>query len=44
MNLLKGAARKVCDEWASEVVLLLETQQAVNILLSHSSGNGQRYL
>lgn len=44
MNLLKGASRKVATEWMNEARLLLETQQAVNGLLSHASGNGQRYL
>lgn len=44
MNLLKGAPRKVSSEWINEARLLLETQQAVNVLLSHASGNGQRYL
>lgn len=44
MNLLKGAPRKVSSEWVNEARLLLETQQAVNVLLSHASGNGQRYL
>lgn len=44
MNLLQGASRKVSSEWMNEARLLLETQQAVNVLLSHASGNGQRYL
>lgn len=44
MNLLQGASRKVSTEWMNEARLLLETQQAVNVLLSHASGNGQRYL
>jgi len=44
MNLLKGAPRRVASEWVNEARLLLETQQAVNVLLSHASGNGQRYL
>lgn len=44
MNLLQGAPRKIASEWVSEARLLLETQQAVNVLLSHASGNGQRYL
>ena len=44
MNLLKGAPRNVASEWVNEARLLLETQQAVNVLLSHASGNGQRYL
>lgn len=44
MNLLTGASRKVSSEWINEARLLLETQQAVNILLSHASGNGQRYI
>lgn len=44
MNLLRGASRKVSSEWINEARLLLETQQAVNVLLSHASGNGQRYL
>lgn len=44
MNLLQGAPRKVASEWVNEARLLLETQQAVNVLLSHASGNGQRYL
>lgn len=44
MNLLQGAPRKVASEWVNEVRLLLETEQAVNVLLSHASGNQQRYL
>lgn len=44
MNLLQGAPRKVATQWMNETRLLLETQQAVNVLLSHASCNGQRYL
>lgn len=44
MNLLQGASRKVSSEWMNEARLLLETQQAVTVLMSHASANGQRYL
>jgi MICOS complex subunit MIC60 len=35
MNLLKGAPRKVANEWLKEARLLLETQQAANTLMAH---------
>lgn len=44
MNLLKGASRKVSKQWMDEVKLLLETQQAVNLLIGHASANSHRYL
>lgn len=44
MNLLQGASRKVSSEWLQEARLLLETQQAVNILMAHATANGLRYL
>jgi mitofilin len=44
MNLLQGASRKVSSQWMEEVRLLLETQQAVNLLMGHASANSNRYL
>lgn len=44
MNLLQGASRKVSNEWLSEARLLLETQQACNVLIAHASANGSRFL
>lgn len=44
MNLLQGASRKVSSQWMDEVKLLLETQQAVNLLIGHASSNSNRYL
>lgn len=44
MNLLQGASRKVSSQWMDEVKLLLETQQAVNLLIGHASANSHRYL
>lgn len=44
MNLLQGASRKVSSQWMEEVKLLLETQQAVNLLMGHASANSNRYL
>jgi mitofilin len=44
MNLLQGASRKVSTQWMDEVKLLLETQQAVNLLIGHASANSHRYL
>lgn len=44
MNLLQGAPRKVAKQWMDEVKLLLETEQAVNLLIGHASANSHRYL
>ena len=44
MNLLQGASRKVAGDWLKEARLLLETQQAVNVLMAHAAANGLRYL
>lgn len=44
MNLLQGASRKASSQWMEEVKLLLETQQAVNLLMGHASANSNRYL
>lgn len=44
MNLLQGASRKVAGDWLIEARLLLETQQAVNVLMAHAAANGLRYL
>jgi mitofilin len=44
MNLLQGASRKVASDWLDEARLLLETQQAVNVLMAHATANGLRYL
>lgn len=44
MNMLTGASRKVANEWLKEARLLLETQQAANVLIAHAAGNSLRYL
>lgn len=43
-NLLKGASRNVASEWINETRLLVETQQAVNVLLSHAATSGLSFL
>lgn len=43
MNLLKGGARSVSSDWMKEVTLLLEVQQAANLLLAHASASGMIY-
>ncbi|KAF5284305.1 hypothetical protein FQA39_LY04598 [Lamprigera yunnana] len=44
MNLLKGASRVAASEWMKEVRVLLETQQATDILLAHAAASGLVYL
>ena len=44
MNLLNGASRKVARDWLTEARLLLETQQAANILMAHAAASGILYL
>ncbi|KAF5306466.1 hypothetical protein FQR65_LT18569 [Abscondita terminalis] len=44
MNLLDGAARCVASEWMEETRLLLETQQATEVLLAHASSSGLIYM
>lgn len=44
MNLLKGAARSISEEWIKETRIFLETQQAVNVLLSHAVYSNLNYL
>ncbi|XP_034945458.1 MICOS complex subunit Mic60 isoform X2 [Chelonus insularis] len=36
MNLLKGASRSVAKEWMNEMKILLETKQAVDILIAYT--------
>lgn len=36
MNLLKGAARVIANEWMNETRIHLETKQAANLLLAHA--------
>lgn len=43
-NLLQGASRNVAGEWINETRLLLETQQAVNVLLAHAATSGLLFL
>lgn len=43
MNLLRGGAKAVAKDWMQEVIILLETQQASNALLSHASASGLVY-
>lgn len=43
-NLLKGASRNVASDWINETRLLLETQQAVNVLLAHAATSGLSFL
>lgn len=44
MNLLQGAPRKVASDRLKEKRLLLETQQAANILMAHAAASGVKYL
>lgn len=44
MNLLKGASRSVANDWMKEVRILLETQQAIDILLAYAGAAGLMYL
>ncbi|KAB0794847.1 hypothetical protein PPYR_11686 [Photinus pyralis] len=44
MNLLDGASRIVASQWIDETRLLLETQQAANVLLAHASASGLMHL
>lgn len=44
MNLLKGAPRSVASDWMNETRILLETQQAVDILLAYAGAIGLVYL
>ncbi|KAM7361738.1 inner membrane mitochondrial protein mitofilin isoform 2-T2 [Cochliomyia hominivorax] len=44
MNLLQGAPRKIASDWLKETRLLLETQQAANILMAHAAASGLLYL
>lgn len=43
-NLLKGASRNVASDWINETRLLLETQQAINVLLAHAATSGLAFL
>jgi mitofilin len=44
MNLLKGAARRVAQDWINETQILLETQQAANTLMAHAAASGLLYV
>lgn len=44
MNLLKGASRSVAREWMNETRILLETQQAIDVLLAYAGAIGLAYL
>lgn len=43
-NLLKGASRRVATDWINETRLLLETQQAADVLLTHAATSGLSFL
>lgn len=43
-NLLQGASRKIATDWINETRLLLETQQAINVLLAHAATSGLAFL
>lgn len=43
-NLLKGASRRAASDWINETRLLLETQQAVDLLLAHAATSGLAFL
>lgn len=43
-NLLQGASRNVANDWITETRLLLETQQAINVLLAHAATSGLAFL
>jgi mitofilin len=44
MNLLKGAARSVAQDWINETQILLETQQAADTLMAHAAASGLLYV
>lgn len=43
-NLLQGASRNVAGDWIKETRLLLETQQAANVLMAHAATSGISFL
>ncbi|XP_055313310.1 MICOS complex subunit Mic60 isoform X1 [Sitodiplosis mosellana] len=43
-NLLQGASRNIATDWINETRLLLETQQAINVLLAHAATSGLAFL
>lgn len=43
-NLLQGASRNVATDWINETRLLLETQQAANVLMAHAATSGLSFL
>ncbi|CAH0388097.1 unnamed protein product [Bemisia tabaci] len=43
MNLLQGGSRAIASDWMNEVRLLLETKQAAQTLVFHSTSNGLIY-
>lgn len=44
MNLLKGGAKAVAKDWMEETTILLETQQAANVLKAYAIASGLIYL
>lgn len=44
MNLLQGQPRVIAADWLKEARLLLETQQATNILMAHAASSGLSFL
>ena len=44
MNLLDGASRVIASQWMHEARLLLETQQAANVLMAHASASALSYM
>ncbi|XP_031616740.1 MICOS complex subunit Mic60 isoform X2 [Contarinia nasturtii] len=43
-NLLQGASRNIASDWINETRLLLETQQAIDVLLAHAATSGLAFL
>lgn len=43
MNLLQGGPRAIAKDWIREAQIMLETQQAANVLLTHASASGLVY-
>lgn len=43
-NLLQGASRNIASDWMNETRLLLETQQAANVLMAHAATSGLSFL
>uniref|UniRef100_A0A1B6E8T4 MICOS complex subunit MIC60 n=1 Tax=Clastoptera arizonana TaxID=38151 RepID=A0A1B6E8T4_9HEMI len=44
MNLLKGGAKAIAKDWMEEMTMLLETQQAANVLKAYAVASGLIYM